>query len=139
MTDVGICKTTTPCDVLCPINIDGECEVHRVMVLLVCNIYRGREIFSEIKYELCGKSAFQKKKKVLLHSACVRQGTAFFTMHFDVKPSIWQIFCSFTTYTCTNRIRRILNSVCPNTIKERVTGRKFFLRNLILDIFFVNM
>ena len=62
MTDVGICKTTTPCDVLCPINIDGECEVHRVMVLLVCNIYRGREIFSEIKYELCGKSAFQKKK-----------------------------------------------------------------------------
>jgi hypothetical protein len=36
MTDVGICNTTASCDVLCPISIDGECEVRRVTVLLVC-------------------------------------------------------------------------------------------------------
>jgi len=44
MTDVGICNTTTPCDILCPISIDGDCEVHRVMVLLVCCVYRRHEI-----------------------------------------------------------------------------------------------
>jgi hypothetical protein len=49
MTDVGICKTTTPCDVLCPISVDGECEVHRVMVVLACWVYRRHEIFFEIK------------------------------------------------------------------------------------------
>lgn len=49
VTDVGICKTATPCNVLCPVNIDGECEVHPVMVLLVCCSYWRREIFSEMK------------------------------------------------------------------------------------------